>query len=98
MKNTNPNFEVSPIGMGEEEKDKSCTVGQLVIPTQKQYEEAKETLSICQKWVVSIREELSQTLDKICSLRGDEIKYLGYIDKLKEMILIYETAHQGEQK
>lgn len=97
MKNTNLNFEVNPIGT-EEEKEKSSTAGQLSIPTQKQYEEAKDTLSICQKRAISIREELSHALDKVCSLREDEIKYLGYIDKLKEMILIYETAHQGEQK
>lgn len=68
------------------------------IPTFEQYTEAKDSLQMCKNWIKTVKEEKEKVINKLCDLQEEEHKYNNFIIKLNEMILIYETAHQGEQK
>lgn len=66
------------------------------IPTFEQYQEAKNSLAMCESWLRTVKKNIDEAVENLCTLHNEEVKYKGFIDKLKEMVLIYETAHKGE--
>lgn len=89
-------YENKSINTENNTKDASVQIGNFQIPTENQYQEAKEKLKILQEWLFASKKETLAVLDKLCELRAEELRYESYIEKLKEMIVIYETAHRGE--
>lgn len=89
-------YENKAINIASNTKDASFQVDNFQIPTENQYQEAKEKLKILKEWLFTAKQETLAALDKLCELRAEELRYESYIEKLKEMIVIYETAHRGE--
>ena len=88
-------YENKAINIKSNTKDASVQVGNFQIPTENQYQEAKEKLKILKECLFTAKQETLTVLDKLCELRAEELRYESYIEKLKEMVVIYETAHRG---
>lgn len=66
-------------------------------PTIEEYNQAKSNIDYAQRALFRCRERRNQLIDELVTERSNEKSYMEYLEKQKEVVMIYETYEKIEK-